>query len=400
MIGLLLRGAAIAANVILFLLRRPVRVDRFYAAFDWQVRAGFGRKRALVSHRAGPVVWAENDPRFLGHSIDWEARQIVRTIAGKGYEAHVLNAWSPLVSRMSPGQNFDLILDENANLPALMPYLSDSCIRILYLTGSYPRFQNAEEWKRMQALRERRKTAYYPRRQLKADLFDISLELAHRCVLVGNDVTLATYPEKFRSKIVKNTVSASETYRKKPEDYVPAERGFLWFFGEGAVHKGLDLLLEIFSRRRDLTLHIAGSVQREIDFMRIYEKELALPNIHLHGFVTPTSEKFQNIIRKCFAFVAPSCSEGISPAVVTCLQAGLFPLISPQTGVSLPPNAGMLLKTCSLEEIEGAIDASRELSDSVLGEAIALLQENAVKNYSRERYASDMQSFFDSVEGI
>lgn len=400
MIGLLLKFAAIAANVFFFLLRRPVRVDRFYAAFDWQVRTGSGRKRALVSHRAGPVVWTENDPRFLGHSIDWEARQIVRTICGKGYEAHVLNAWSPLVSRMNPGQGFDLILDENANLPALMAHLSKDCIRILYLTGSYPRFQNAEEWKRMQALRERRGTAYYPRRQLKADLFDISLELAHKCVLVGNDVTLATYPEKFRNKIVKNTVSASETWRKKPEEYVPAERGFLWFFGEGAVHKGLDLLLEVFSRRRDLTLRIAGSVQRETDFMRIYAKELALPNIHLHGFVTPTSEKFRCIIQSCFAFIAPSCSEGISPAVVTCLQAGLFPLISPQTGVSLPDNAGMYLKTCSLEEIEAAMDAARALSDSVLGETIAVLQKSALENYSRERYASDMQSFFDSVEGI
>ena len=61
-------------------------------------------------------------------------------------------------------------------------------------------------------------------------------------------------------------------------------RQFVWFSGAGAAHKGLDLCLEVFKEKPDLTLHVIGNLEQEPHFMRHYQSFLHLNNIHYHGF--------------------------------------------------------------------------------------------------------------------
>jgi len=85
-------------------------------------------------------------------------------------------------------------------------------------------------------------------------------------------------------------------------------------------------VLEVFSARPDLELHVVGPVQDEPDFAAAYEHELsACPNIHAHGFLDLDSTDFEEIARSCVALVYPSCSETMSGAVLAAMAKGLIP---------------------------------------------------------------------------
>ncbi len=42
----------------------------------------------------------------------------------------------------------------------------------------------------------------------------------------------------------------------------------MWFGSGGMIHKGLDLVLEVFARMQEYHLHICGPVHHEEDFCK------------------------------------------------------------------------------------------------------------------------------------
>jgi len=55
------------------------------------------------------------------------------------------------------------------------------------------------------------------------------------------------------------------------------------------------------------------------------------------------------------ALVYPSCSEGQAGSVVTALHAGLIPIASYESGVTIPPSVGMVLRESTVTEIRAAV---------------------------------------------
>jgi hypothetical protein len=151
--------------------------------------------------------------------------------------------------------------------------------------------------------------------------------------------------------------------------------------------------LEVFVRKPWLTLHVVGNVLEEADFVRIYRKELLeTPNIHYHGFIPAHSLAFANILDQCFCFIAPSCSEGISPAVATCLQAGLLPIISQDAGVTLPEDCGVMLESCDVDTIREAVLSCHALPEEVVERQISVAQDLGTKAFSRDSFSRAMEA--------
>lgn len=349
--------------------------------------------RALVSYL---LVDPDRDD-FDGHSNKWESAEVVRMLRSMGYAVDVINFRN---QGFMPTSRYDIIFDIALNLQRLRPFLDRDTLRLLHFTHGYTRHANDAEMRRVFALEARRGAVYTPKSLAPfLELFDRSLEFAHRVSLIGNAVTEATFPERYRAKITPITVSASRIAQPKgPRSYTPKAREFVWFFGVGAVRKGLDLVLEVFARRPDLTLNVAGRFAQEADFMQIYERELKhLPNIRLIGEMNPASEAFRALMGRCFAFVAPTSNEGISPAAATLMQYGLYPILSPDSGIDLPDGCGIWLETCSLDEIEAAVDRAFRMDAAELGRQIALVQAHAFERYSRERFSAEMRAYLDDA---
>lgn len=352
----------------------------------------------LFSYLPEYIFHDETDDIFNYHSNMWESRTIGHIFRELGYEVHAVsfNDWDFL-----PTYSYDVVFDIHANLSRWESRLNPDIIKILHITGSDVYYSLMAELNRVQALITRRNARYKLKRvaPLMED-FRYSLHLADICTLLGNQYTLNTYPNELHHKFQTVRLSASDLGKnvKSSSKFVPEQREFLWFFGSGAVHKGLDLVLEVFAKNPQWTLNVVGNVIHEKDFMAIYQQELLeTANIHHHGHLKPSSELFGEIISRCVSFIAPSCSEGTSSAVITCLNIGLLPIISYDTGVTLPNNSGFYLEENTIEEIEMYAQRIIEMQENELTERISLCQEFVANTYTRKNFYQDMKNAIESV---
>ncbi|MCA9420154.1 MAG: glycosyltransferase, partial [Nitrospira sp.] len=67
------------------------------------------------------------------------------------------------------------------------------------------------------------------------------------------------------------------------------------------------------------------------------------------------SPEFINLAVQCVGLVYPSCSEGSAGAVITCLHAGLIPIISRESGVDVSKEVNAVLEDCSIQAIQKAV---------------------------------------------
>lgn len=351
--------------------------------------------RALLSYLNRPVMWKENDPRLGGHSNRWECREIAMLLKSFGYSVDSIFFTN---TAFQPKGQYDIFLDIHGNMQRLAP-LMPTTLKLLHITGSYPRFQNAAEEKRAREFEERTSLPYRPKRTIKdLDEFDRSLEAADRCSLIGNAITMSTFPERFRDKITLVRVSGSRSYIK-PSKMLPHGNEFVWFFGTGAVHKGLDRVLDAFARLPELRLNVIGGVDHEADFMAAYGKRLSSPNVRYHGPLNPESTVFKEIMDRSIAFIAPSCSESISSAAATVMRVGLYPIVSRETGITLPDGHGTYLDSSTVEEILQACSNVSEMPRDQLTKHIAACQSFALSEYSREAFSRDMRAYLsDSID--
>jgi glycosyltransferase involved in cell wall biosynthesis len=350
------------------------------------------RGRVLYSYLKDPLL-PQPATYFDGHTNKWESREIARLLVNLGYQVDAVD-WS--AGEIAFSEDYQVVFDIHLRQQALLPRMPDA-LRLLHLTGSDWRYQNRAELVRVRNLEARRGRRYAPRRQVAhSDLMERALEVADHCSLIGNEHTLSTYPAAYSHKFTKVPVTASPSFVKSADELVPNEREFLWFFGGGLVHKGLDLVLEAFARDPSLRLNVIGDVAAESDFVEIYRKELfELENITVHGFLTPNEPRFRRILEKCFCFIAPSCSESISTAAATCMQVGLYPLVSRDTGISLPQGTGTYLEQCSIEEILSAAATLKATDRDTLREQIRLTQFFAQREYSRPNFTARMKAYLD-----
>ena len=356
---------------------------------------GQSNKWALLSYLTPGVQLSEDDPIFNSHSNLWENHEIFKILLELGYNVDVIN-WDD--DRFIPNKSYDLVIDICYNLARLKPFLRPDTLKLLHCTGSDPFYQNAAEIARVVKVNLDRKSDYSPKRLVEdPELAERSILESDYISLLGNEHTKKTYPEIVHSKITLIPVTNSVLNQniKQPDDFLPEERQFLWFFGAGAVHKGLDIVLTVFKQHPEYTLNIVGGVaENEPDFITIFSEELFnTPNIHYYGSLVPSSSEFKNILNRSFCFLAPTCSEGISPAVVTCMQIGLYPIISHDTGVDLPKGCGIYLSDLSHATLESSIEHLTHLTDKDTQAQIKQCQTYALINYSRENFSQKMKKY-------
>jgi tetratricopeptide (TPR) repeat protein len=353
--------------------------------------AGAPRGTVLVGFHREPVLFDDAWEHFQVTSINWESREVCRLFLRQGFAVDVVsfNDGPPADGQPDYAAVFGVsgfIARNQAALPA-----SSVCIALM--TGSSPDFQNRAEQERVAALSRRRQGAYAAKRQVADVEHQLeSVALADHALLIGNAVTRGTFPEPLRAKLRPIRVTASHVgWIKDAASYVPASREFLWYFGHGAVLKGLDLLLDLFSRQDRWTLNVVGHVAYEPDFDQMYFDELYRnPRIRTLGHLRGDSPVMTEVSRRCFSFIAPSASEGMSNAVATCLQIGLYPIITRSCGIDLPEGCGIYLESVSESEIAAAVARAHAMPEDELVRQIGILQRHALEAYSRETYTREI----------
>jgi glycosyltransferase involved in cell wall biosynthesis len=345
---------------------------------------GPSRGNVLFSYIIAPFLLKPGEPISASHTHDWESYQMAKTFLDLGYSVDVINYTN---RTFLPYKDYAFFVDARRNLERIAPWLNNDCIKIMHIDTSHILFHNAGEASRLLALQQRKGVTLQPRR---FEMPNWGIEHADCATMMGNGFTSRTY--RYANKpIYCLPISTPVLYPWNDEkDFTACRKRFVWFGSGGMVHKGLDLVLDVFVSMPDYHLTICGPVEREKDFAKAYYKELyETANIRTVGWVDVRGPEFTAIANASIGLIYPSCSEGQCGGVVTCLHAGLIPIVSRESGVDVGDEFGAYLNSCSLDEIRDAVRAVSNLPSQRLKRMARKAWEFARANHTKERFAEE-----------
>lgn len=283
-------------------------------------------KNCLVVYIVEPFLGPISDR----HQNQWQAAMIAKIFGENGYNVDIVNYQHRKKPRLS--KKYDLVF-------GLIPredhfyekFLHENAIRIAYLTSSNLVFTREAEQKRLDELEKRRGVRLKAYRQTAT--IDKSIERFNAAFFFGNEYNIQTY-SCFRMPPVYYIVNNGYDNLYIPPFSEHHADSFLFFGSLGQVHKGLDLLLEMFSIPGfPFHLYVCGAYEQETDFCEEYQQELyQCENIHPMGFVDIHSETYQKVVSQCAYMLLPSCAEGCAGSVVTVMSSGVIPIVSKECG--------------------------------------------------------------------
>jgi glycosyltransferase involved in cell wall biosynthesis len=374
--------------------------------FEGYARALYGKKgklvrlepktvqngNVLVSYILDPFLRKPGESISDSHTNHWESWQIAQTFLDLGYAVDVINFENS--GHFLPRRDYSIFVDTRWNLQRLAHLLPDDCIKIMHIDLCHMLFNNSAEARRLLELQDRRGITLTPRRYETPNL---AIEHADCATILGNEFTMRTF-QYAKKPLFPIPISTPCMYPwSESKDFDACRRNFLWFGSGGFIRKGLDLVLEAFAGMPEYHLTVCGPIEEERDFRQAFTKELYdTPNIHTLGWVDVCSAKFQEIINNCLGLVFPSAAEGQCGGVVTCLHAGLVPIVSYESGVDIH-DFGIILKECSISEIQGSVQTISSLPVQDLRRMARGAWEYARGKHTRQRFAEEYQNAIHKI---
>ncbi len=251
------------------------------------------------------------------------------------------------------------------------------------------------ENQRVKNLEERRGVKLIPRRNCKPS--SKSIEQFDAAIIIGNEYNLRTWTNSFDLKKTFLVPNTGYDFGNRFDSAHKNPRSFLFFGSAGCVHKGLDLLLEIFAEENfPCELFVCGLFEKEEDFVNEYRKELyQTKNIHPVGYIDIWGEEFEKIGGECTYTILPSCSEGMAGTITTCMSAGLIPICSRECGYE--DDEVINLPDCSKETIRKTILDVSQRDDSWIAEKSRRALELSRTKYCMESFRKSMYEALSSV---
>ncbi len=176
------------------------------------------------------------------------------------------------------------------------------------------------------------------------------------------------------------------------KDFEKARKHFLWFGSTGLLHKGLDLVIDIFSERQDINLHICGASKSEIKFWEYYQPILDnSKNIINHGFVNIQSDDFKILMNECAFCIFPTASEGGAPALLNVMaNGGLIPIASRACGIDIE-DLGFVFDKLNKDSIQTNIELALIKHYKTLQEKAGFIKESIKDKYSFNNYKKSLK---------
>jgi glycosyltransferase involved in cell wall biosynthesis len=356
--------------------------------------------RVLLSYIIEPFLLDSGETISNAHHNHWLSYQIAQTFLGFGYEVDVVDYRN---ERFVPAKEYEFFVGARTNFERISRLLGGDCVKIVHLDVAHWIFHNYAQYRRLLELKQRRGTALAPRKLIETSW---AIECAdYGTTNSGNSFNVRTYAHANKT-IHQMPIPACAVFPWAEEkDFGEARKHFIWFGSSGLIHKGLDLVVEAFAGTPELKLTICGPVRRrgerdapgpldvERDFEEEYRKELYdTANIDVVGWVDIASNEFREITSSAIAIVFPSCSEGGAASVITCMHAGLIPVVSYESNVDVG-EFGVTLKESTVDEIRRSVrDLATTDPERLRGRARDAW-ETTRNIHTRERFAEAYASF-------
>lgn len=356
---------------------------------------GASKGHVLLSYILDPFLLKSDEPIPHGHTNFWESMQIAKTFLNLGYS---VDAISYLNFEFIPKKDYAFFIDARFNLQRLSHMMNKDCVKIMHIDLCHILVNNAAEATRLLSLQQRRGVTLLPRRYEKPNL---AIEHADCATILGNEFTIDTF--RYAGKPIYRVPISNPFIYPWPEqkDFEACRKRYLWFGSGGLVRKGLDLVLEAFAEMPDYHLTVCGPIKEEDDFENAYHKELyETPNINTIGWIDVSSPDFLAITNSCIGTVFPSAAEGGGGSVITCMHAGLIPVVSYEASVDIQDDYGLVFHDCSIETIRDGIRTISGLSVEDLRLMARKAWEVARANYTQDNFSEEYRKVVEKIAHI
>ena len=156
-------------------------------------------------------------------------------------------------------------------------------------------------------------------------------------------------------------------------------------------------MIDAFTELPEYRLLICGPLDLEPRFVTAFNEALyRRDNIETIGWTDVTSPEFAAIRRRAIATVYPSCSEGGGGSTITCMHAGLVPVVSTQASVDVG-DFGSVIDDLSVDAVRRAVQALGELPADQLEKRARAAWEFAREHHTRDTFAADYDRFLAEV---
>lgn len=267
--------------------------------------------------------------------------------------------------------------------------------KILYCTGTNRLYFNKVSGLKIMKFYQEKGKIIPEAARLEFDFWTLQFIMPDLNITLGNDFVANTSLEINPSMNVKMLpIFYYDCYDidLSQKNFKEAKKHFIWFGSNGLVYKGLDILIDIFSARDDIFLHICGAPKGEKKFFDYYQAIIERShNIIDHGFVDIDSADFKKLMDSCAFVLFASVSEGSAPGVVTTMaNGGLIPIISKASGLDVE-EFGYVFENIEANVILEYINEALGLSEEQLYKKSLTIKENVREIYSHKNYRQNLQ---------
>jgi len=309
---------------------------------------------ALLYYKIFPFLNKRDSINYTYHSNNWQILEIAKQLNYLGLSVDIIDRDSD-IDRLNLSDKYKIFIGlavgnsgkHFASIASMVP----SAKKVIYAAGPEPTLSNKLIKERYLNLYKRKNVTLMPRRVIDKVDFSQCISNADAIFCVGNSFAINSFAQ---FNIPVHQIYPSTRPESRPiSNQRKSSKNFTYFGGNGAIVKGLDLLVEVFSENPDLNLYICSPYEQE--FFDIYGEIIKRSNnIHWEGFVHVGSEQFNRISSICSFVILPSCSEGIATSVAACMRRGMIPIVTPESGIDIE-DFGLSITSISVDDIENLV---------------------------------------------
>lgn len=322
------------------LLQQHANVDNIIYNVNWDPCTH--QKRALISY----INYNLKNPLngTLHHTSLIDSSLIIKAFINSDYCIDIVDCLDTNTEKLLGNRKYDVIF--GFGLPFHKAASTHTNIpRIFYCTEGHPEFSLKAEMERVNYFNSRKKQKAKLRRSgvfIKLE----HMEHATDAIILGDPKPFEQLPLPIHTINPTGFTSKNFVWTKKVFD--TSKKNFLWLGSNGAIHKGLDLLLDIFEQQNDIHLHICGLSDKDRPLLKAFKSK---NNIIDYGRIDIQGQTFLELVEKCAFIILPSCSEAMSTSIATGMLHGLIPIVMKNSGFEKLGDNGIFLSSYVIEDM-------------------------------------------------
>jgi hypothetical protein len=324
------------------------------------------------------------------HTNIFEINQIIKKFIELDYCIDIVNCNDEESLNILNNKNYDLLFGLGK---VFYEYSKNNknVYKVLYVTENHPDFSTLKEKERIDYFYKRHKVKVKMERSGQFFLKEY-FDFADAMIIMGEEKLFEAYNSK--KYVINPTGFINKNYKFQSRNYQSSKKNFLWFGSRGAIHKGLDLLLDIFKDKKELNLHICGVVDKDEKQLKKYFGE----NIYNHGMVNVSSDEFLEIINKCSFVILPSCSEAMSTSVLTCMLHSMLPIVLKGVGFDRLVDNAIYMDNYNLETIKNIVESVSNIDNDVLEKMHKKTYDFSCENFTLPVFDKNLKYIINDID--